>query len=237
MLLILVAFSGIVGQVALPTLAAVLIYAAVGSLRTAEIATIWRTGGISQVAIVTTFAATLVLPIAAAVGIGVALSLLLQLNREALDLTVFELVPLADGRFEERAAPPTLASRRVILLDVYGSLYYAGARTLQARLPDPTGSEAPAVVLRLRHRTALGATFVVVMADYASRIAAVGGKLYLSGVDPVLLRRFERTHRVDLHGPVSIFEATSVVGESSLSAVRDAEAWLVRRGSEPEDET
>jgi hypothetical protein len=45
-----------------------------------EIATIWRTGLTSQIAILTTFAATLFLPVAAAVGIGVALSLLLQLN-------------------------------------------------------------------------------------------------------------------------------------------------------------
>ena len=34
-----------------------------------------------------------------------ALSLLLQLNREAMDLAVVELVPRDDGRFEERPAP------------------------------------------------------------------------------------------------------------------------------------
>jgi sulfate permease, SulP family len=88
--------------------------------------------------------------------------LLLQLNREAMDLTVVELIPRPDGRFEERDAPATLPSHRSTLLDVYGSLYYAGARTLQARLPDPAGSESPVVVLRLRHRTTLGATFLVV---------------------------------------------------------------------------
>jgi hypothetical protein len=50
----------------------------------------------------------------------------------------------------------------------------------------------------------------------------------LSGVDPVLLRRVNRTGRVDLHGPVPIFEATSVIGESSAAAVEEAKAWLVR---------
>ena len=57
-----------------------------------------RSGRISQVVVITTFAATLFLPVAAAVGIGVALSLLLQLNQEAMDLTVVELVPRDDGR-------------------------------------------------------------------------------------------------------------------------------------------
>jgi sulfate permease, SulP family len=35
-----------------------------------------------------TFAATLCIPVAAAGGVGVAISLLLQLNREAMDLTL-----------------------------------------------------------------------------------------------------------------------------------------------------
>ena len=72
MLVILLAFSGIVGKVAMPTLAAVLIYAAVGSLRPGELVTIWRTGPTSQVAVATTFLATLFLPVTAAVGVGVA---------------------------------------------------------------------------------------------------------------------------------------------------------------------
>ena len=106
MLLILVAFSGLVAKVALPTLGAILIFAAAGSLRFGEVTTILRTGITSQIAVITTFAATLFLPVAAAVGIGVALSLLLQLNTEAMDLKVVELIPREDGRFEERPPRP-----------------------------------------------------------------------------------------------------------------------------------
>jgi sulfate permease, SulP family len=174
------------------------------------VATIWRTGRISQIAIAFTFVAALFLPIPVAVAVGVALSLLLQLNREALDLAVVELVARPDVRFEERPAPAVLPSRAVTVLDVYGSLYYAGSRTLQVRLPDPVGSSAPAVVLRMRHRTALGATFVVVLADYAKRLQAVDGRLFLSGVDPVLLERMRRTGRVHVERPVKVFEATDV---------------------------
>ena len=77
MLVILAIFSGLVAKIAVPTLGAILIFAAIGSLRLGELASILRTGRISQVAVITTFAATLFLPVAAAVGIGVALSLLL----------------------------------------------------------------------------------------------------------------------------------------------------------------
>jgi SulP family sulfate permease len=227
MLVILALFSGLVAKVAMPTLGAILIFAAIGSLRPGEIATIWRTGVTSQIAVITTFAGTLFLPVAAAVGIGVALSLLLQLNTEAMDLTVVELVPRDGGQFEERPAPATLTSHHVTVLDVYGSLLYAGSRTLQAHLPDPAGTQAPAVVLRLRGRTSLGATFIKVASDYADRLADVGGRLYLSGLQPSLTERLHRTGAID--GPMRAFEATPIVGESTHEAYLDAESWLVKR--------
>ena len=138
---------------------------------------------------------------AVAVGIGVALSLLLQLNREALDLAVVQRTVRADGRIEEGPAPTRLASGEVTTLIVYGSLFYAGARTLQVRLPDPAGSHEPVVVLRLRGRTSLGATFVAVLADYAKRLDAVGGRLYLSGVDESLMDLLDRTGQATAEGP------------------------------------
>jgi SulP family sulfate permease len=235
MLVILAAFSGVIGLVAMPTLAAVLIFAAAKSLRLGEVTTILRTGPTSQIAVVTTFCATLLLPVAAAVGIGVALSLLLQLNQEAMDLKVVELTPAAGGRWTEHPPPERLPSHRAIVLDVYGSLLYAGSRTLQARLPDPAGAEAPAVVLRLRGRTAVGATFVKVLADYTAALDAVGGRLYLSGVDHGLAELLRRTDRVDVSGPVGVFEATELVGESTEQALREAETWAVEHRRERPD--
>jgi SulP family sulfate permease len=204
----------------------VLIFAAIGSIRVDEVRAILRTGRISQIAVITTFVATLLLPVAAAVGVGLVLSLLMQLNQEAIDLRVVELTPRDDGSFVEGPARPRLESRQVVLLDVYGSLFYAGARTLQARLPDPTKAQSPAVVLRLRGRVTLGSTGFDVLADYAERLAATGGRLYLSGIDPKLLAQLRRNRTVDQVDGVTIFEASDVVGESSLDAYHAANRWL-----------
>lgn len=226
MLVILVALTGVVGLVGLPTLAAVLVMAAIGSFRLREIRTVLLVGRISQVVMITTFVATLVLPIAAAVGIGVTLSLLLHLNREAVDLRVVQLVPRADGAFEECPAPDVLPSRAVTVLDVYGSLLSAGARTLQARLPDPTGSEHPVVVLRLRGRSTFSATLLIVVADYAQRLRAVGGRLVLSGLDAPLAGRIERSQPVRMARIVDLVPATPVLGEATQRAVELGHAWL-----------
>jgi SulP family sulfate permease len=235
MVVILALFSGVVGQVAMPALAAILIFAGAVSVRPAAIVNVLRTGPVSQVAVVATFLATLFLPVAAAVGVGVTLSLLLQLNQEAMDLRVVEIVPREDGRFVERPAPRALTSDHVTALDVYGSLFYAGARTLQAKLPVPTGTERPVVVLRLRGRHTFGATFLTVVADYAKRLDAVGGRLYLSGLDPSVTDVVKRTSKVALTGPVRIYQATDLVGESTQTAYRDAEAWIVTHHADPAD--
>ena len=229
MLLILAAFGGIVGRVAMPTLAAVLIVAAIGSLRTRELQTVWLTGLSSEIALATTFLATLFLPVAAAVGIGVALSLLLQLNRGAMDLRVVALHMRDDGRFEEHPAPATLPDHAVTVLDVYGSLLYAGARTLEARLPNPATATAPAVVLRLRGRTTLGATALTVLRKYAAQVGARGGRLFLSGVDPNVVGLIRRTGRAGEDRAFEIAEATSIIGESTEAAFSEAQAWIAER--------
>jgi SulP family sulfate permease len=104
---------------------------------------------------------------------------------------------------------------------------YAGARTLQARLPEVADAEAPAVVLRLRGRTSLGATFFRILAAYAEQLAAAGGRLYLSGLDPDMAARLARTGRVTVTSPVRVFDATPVLGESTWAALHDAQAWVV----------
>jgi sulfate permease, SulP family len=226
-LVILLLVSGAVGKVAMPTLAAILIYAAVGSVQPAQVRTIFNTGLASQIALVATFVATLTLSIAAAVGIGVVLSLLLQLNREAVDLRVTELEPVDDGRLREGPSPRRLRSDAVTVLDVHGSLLFAGARTLQARLPDPAASHRPAVVLRLRGRVALGATFVVVATQYSDALQAVGGHLFLSGVEPELIEGLARTHASRPGGgEITVLAAREFVGESTREAYQDALEWL-----------
>jgi SulP family sulfate permease len=117
-------------------------------------------------------------------------------------------------------------SRQVLVIDAYGSLLYAGARTLQSKLPDPAGSTQPVVVLRLRGRTSLGATFAAVIADYVARLDAVDGHLILSGVQSPMLAKVERTVTGPAGGRIEVFEASKVLGESTNLAIDAGIQWL-----------
>ena len=180
MLVILVALARVVEMVPLPTLSAVLIFAALMTLKPTVIKVVWKTSTTGKIAMTVTFLSTLTLPIAAAVAVGVICSLVLQLNKEQMDFHLVRLVPVG-GHFVERPAPRVLPDAEPVVLDVYGSLLYAGAKTLGARLPDAHGANRPVVILRLRGRGSLGSTFFGVVADYADQLTAAGGRLYLSG--------------------------------------------------------
>ena len=225
LLIIVVVFSGVVGRIPISTLAAVLIFAAASSLRVGRIDTVLRAGLPAQVGFIATLIATLALPVATAVGIGVALSLVLQLNQEAHDLRVVRLRIQPDGQFVESSAPAELNSSEVVVLDVYGSLRFAGARTLQARLPDPATSKHPVVVLRLRGRTHLGATGLIVFGAYANRLSSAGGHLYLSGVDPKLAEALRDTPRIDA-ALVTVVPASGMLLDSTRRAHDQANDWL-----------
>ena len=183
MLVIVLLVPGLVGQVPMSVLAALMILAGISAIDFREARSIWNTGGAARWSILATFVATLVLSVPVAVGAGVLLTVVLYLASSASDVRVRALVPAGDGRFSEGDPPARLPSNSVTVLDVYGSLFFAGARTLREALPSPEGAMRPAVVLRLRGRTQVGATLIEVLDEYADELAEAGGRLYLSGVD------------------------------------------------------
>ena len=227
MLLIVPFLVGPVGKVAMPALAALLIFAAANAIRVEEGLSIWRTGWASRTAIAVTFGATLFLPIQVAIGIGALLSALLHTYSASSDISLVELVELPDGRIGSRPPPAQLPGNAVTVLGVYGSLFYAGAWTLERLLPSPRGAERPLVVLRLRGHSRVGATFVDLVTSYARQLGDAGGRLYLAGVEDRVRDQLTRSGKVEASGPLEIFAETDVGGDSTVSAVAAASALLV----------
>jgi SulP family sulfate permease len=226
--LVVVALSGVIAHVAMPALAALLMVASARTVKPREVRALWVTGWPARSAAAVTFVATLLLPIEGAIALGVVLSMLLFVYNSSGDVTVIQLVERDNGRFEEHTPPKTLASNEVTVLDVYGHLFFAGARTLARELPQLDGAERPVVVLRLRGRADPRATLIDVLSNYAKQLADADGRLYLSGLSKNGHDEIERTKRLDLSGPVRLFDATNVLGESTHDARVHGEAWLAK---------
>jgi SulP family sulfate permease len=223
---VVVIFPALAARVAMPALAMLLIYASAKVIKLDNVRSVAAAGAPAIIAASATFVATLFLPIQAAVGIGIALSAILYVYVSSGDVSVVELNEREDGQVVEIPLDRKLRSRQVTVLDVYGGLFYAGARTLERQLPQPLGSRNAVVILRLRGRTSLGATLTAVLANYAEKLAATDGRLYLSGLSPTALRELANSKKLDLTGPIRAFEVAPVLGKSTRAARMDAEAWL-----------
>ncbi len=225
MLVIVLLIPGLVGRVPMAVLGALMIQAGISAIDADEAKSIWNVGIAPRVLILATFLATLVLSVPVAVTVGVALAIVFFLFSSASDVRIAALAPTADGRFIEGEPPETLPGNATTVLDIYGSLFFAGARTLSERLPATDDTERPAVVLRLRGRTSTGATLVDVLGDYAEDLAEVGGRLYLSGVDDDLVELLERSGVLTRHDNIEIVPAQSELGASTEKALDAARRW------------
>ena len=99
-----------------------------------------------------------------------------------------------------------------------GALRSTKGRVLALLLSDVPGDDPATIASGL---------FAADPSTYAGALASSGGRLYLTGVRPEVRAQIDRTRRLDLSGPVTIFEATPLLGESTRRAVAESEAWLV----------
>jgi sulfate permease, SulP family len=226
MLVIVLLVPGLVGQVPMSVLGALMIQAGISAIDFREARSIWNTGGAARWSIFVTFIATLILSVPVAVAIGVALTVVLYLAAAASDVTVRELIRLEDGRIAESEPPKELPGDAVTILDVEGSLFFAGARTLLDALPAISDAKRPVVILRLRGYTRIGSTLIDVLDEYADKLAEAGGRLYLSGVDKQVAEQLRNAGKLDLDKTVHLVAADQVLGASTGTAAGSAREWL-----------
>ncbi|MFN2197343.1 MAG: SulP family inorganic anion transporter [Anaerolineales bacterium] len=221
-----VLFAPVIELLPMSGLAAILVIAGVQSIKLPRIQNVWQTGPASRGMMVFTFIATLALPLQYAVFLGVLLSFVMHIYRSAEKVDIVEIVPLEDGRYEERPSPKQLPSDRVTVLSPKGSLFFAGAAEFEEDLPTLENTEKAVVLLRLRGREEVGSTFMRVIGRFASNLKAKRGKLVLVGVSEPVYHQLEKTGLLNELGQANIYRATSIIGDASREAYQDAAEWL-----------
>ena len=210
-------------------LGAMLIVIGVRAIDVPAIRSVWQTSVPTRTIMLVTFIGTLVIPVQYAVLIGVALSVVQYTFSSSLDARVVALTRDDEGHFVEGEAPAKLADNSVTVLDVYGSVFYAGTDVIDRLLPDALGARNAVVVLRLRGRADVGSTFLALIRRYSAQVAEGGGYLALVGIGPALLDQLERTGAADVVGRDHIYLAQPALLASVEEAVADAETWLESR--------
>jgi SulP family sulfate permease len=133
----------------------------------------------------------------------------------------------ADGTVTEGPVPAELPSNEVTLLQLYGNMTFAGAETVEARLPSVQPAERPVVILRLRAQEGIGSSFVAMLERYSQQLRARGGKLMVAGVNPRTKRQLDRTETTgEILGEENVFVSTTTLGASTHAAYTAAQHWL-----------
>jgi SulP family sulfate permease len=210
-------------------LGAMLIVIGIRAIDGPAIRAVWQTSVPTRTIMLVTFVGTLVIPVQYAVFIGVALSVVQYAFSSSLDARVVTLTRDDQGRHVEGEAPEKLADNSVTVLDVYGSVFYAGTDVIDRLLPDAIGARDAVVVLRLRGRADVGSTFLELIRRYSAQVAEGGGYLALVGIGPALLDQLERTGAADAVGRDHIYPSQPALMASLDQAVGDADLWLASR--------
>jgi sulfate permease, SulP family len=227
MALVILLFGTIIGYVAMPALAGLLMLIGFRTIKPDDLRAVWRTGLVQRTVLVVTFALTMIIPLQYAVMVGVAVSILLHVLRQSNKVTVLRRVRDADGHVTETAPPPVVPPHEVVVLQPYGSLFFAAAPLFEEQLPAVVSmSTGSVVILRLRGRSDLGSTFMDVLLRYAHSLNEVGSRLMIASSNADIDAQLETSGVAAAIGAQSIYRGDALVGAALGRAEDDAWAWV-----------
>ena len=232
MIVTILLFADLVGYIAMPALAGLLIVVGVKTFKPDDVRLVLRTGPVQATVMLTTFVLTMIIPLQYAVLIGVGLSIILYVARQSNRIQVKQWVFSPDGTVTEQDPPAELPPDETVVLRPYGSLFFAAAAAFETALPTVTDhSRHTVVIITLRGKEDLGSTFINVVTRYAERLHDVDSTLMLAGVSDRVADQLDSTRASTTIGPDNIHRATPAVTESTRRAMAQA-----RRGADRPNE-
>jgi len=220
----------VVGQIAMPALAGLLMLIGFRTIKPADIKAVWRTGSAQATVLAVTFALTMLIPLQTAVLAGAGISIILYVIRQSNHVRVMEWHFDEDGRRREVEPPSVVPANSVLVLQPYGSLFFAAAPIFEKALPEVTSASTNSVViLRLRGKSDLGSTFMEVIARYAGKLVGVGSKLVIVSAADRVVEQLEVTGVTAMIGQENVYPADEWLGATLTRAQADALAWVSAR--------
>lgn len=233
MAIVIVIFGDAVGYIAMPALAGLLMIVGFRTIKPADIKAVWRTGTTQAMVMTVTFVLTMIIPLQYAVLVGVGISMILYIINQSNRVTIKRWIPDGEGNMRETEPPETVGVSEVIILQPYGSLFFAAAPVFEEILPDVVDTTNDSVViLRLRGRTDLGSTFMDVLRRYAEELNATDSKLVIISADERIHEQLAVTRVTLAVGSENIYTSDEWVGATLKRAYAEAIDWVASNGQD-----
>lgn len=223
---VLLVLGPLVEIVPLTVLAGILIVVGIQAIDVRGMLSVWYASKESAVIMAITLGSMLLMPVQYAVLLGAALSAVQYVYSSSKDVRVVELRSLPDGQWLEQAPPEVLPGDAVTVVDIYGSVFYAGVELIDKLLPSVGDAEKPVLIVRLRSHAEVGSTFVLMLRRYHEQILAAHGRFILAGVSERLMTQLQDTGLLQELGSENALPMKDVVYQSTAAAVELGESWL-----------
>jgi SulP family sulfate permease len=233
MAIIVLLFNDVVGRIAMPALAGLLIVVGFRTVKPKDLATTWKTGRLQAVAMATTFVLTIVIPLQFAVLIGVGVAMILTIAQQSEAMEIRRLTLSEDGSVLEGPPPTELGAGEVVVLQPYGSLFFASASAFEDQVPDVVpGTRHSVVIVRLRGRNELGSTLGKVLSRYAAELERQESRLVVVSDNDRVRRQLEVAGVLELIGEEGFYESDAWLGRTVRRAHADATAWVAEHSGD-----
>lgn len=220
-------FGDAVGYIAMPALAGLLMLVGYRTVKPDEIKAVWKTGAMRATVMTVTFVLTMVIPLQNAVLVGVGISLILFVIRQSNDVTIKRWMIPEPGVMIEVDPPETVPPNEVVVLQPYGSLFFAAAPIFEEELPDVTPeSRNSVVILRLRGRSDIGTTFMDALGKYAESLKDVDSQLMIVSASDRIQEQLEVTGVAEIVGAENLYPSDERIGATLRRAFEDATQWI-----------
>jgi SulP family sulfate permease len=227
MALLILFASDLVSFVALPALAGLLIVVGAGAIKPSRIYSVVKSGALPTAIMAVTFGLTLVIPLQFAVLVGVGLGIILFVAQQSNHVRVRQVHIADDGRMRESDPPPKVPRDDVLILQPYGSLFFASAPIFEKQLPAVNReSSGSVVIIRLRGTDQIGLSLVAVLRRYAHELRNAGSSLKLVVSEKRVLDQIEADGLADDLGEENVYSSTEWIGETVRRAYADARAEI-----------
>ncbi|MGW9632258.1 SulP family inorganic anion transporter [Agromyces sp. NPDC055520] len=223
MALVIVFAAETVAFTAMPALAGLLMVIGYLSINPGRIRSVLKTGPVQVTNMAVTFTLTLILPLQFAVlagaGVGIILFVVQKSNR--IRFRQVELQP--DGHVRERDPITTIPPRSVVILQPYGSLFFATAPSFQEQLPDVGAHSVHSVVIiRLRGTDEVGLAILEALTRYATQLHDVESTLKIVASEPRVITQIRASGLTAVIGERNLYQGGEWVGTALRHADADA---------------
>jgi SulP family sulfate permease len=241
MAVVILVFGSAVGYIAMPALAGLLMTVGYRTVKPADIKSVWKTGAMQATVMSVTFVLTMIIPLQFAVLVGVGISMILFVINQSNRVTIKRWLIDGSGNLREVDPPAAIGDGEIIVLQPYGSLFFAAAPVFEELLPGVSdATHNSVVILRLRGRTDLGSTFMDVLRRYAEELSAADSKLVIISGDGRVHDQLAATGVTAVVGSENVYTSDEWVGATLKRAHSESLQWVEHAstddtGSENED--